>query len=60
MGDVVECEEHYGVVVGVGEVYVKGFASDWTPFQWMKKDCKKTDRHIDMNEWLAQIGEDNA
>ena len=56
VGDVVECEEHYGVVVGVGEVYVKVFTSDWTPFQWMKKDCTKTGRHIDVNAWMAQIG----
>ena len=56
MGDVVEFEEHYGVVVGAGEVYVKGFTSDWTPFQWMKKDCTKTGRHIDVDAWLAQIG----
>ena len=59
VGDVVECEEHCGVVVGVGEVYVKGFTSDWTPFQWMKQSCTKTGRHIDVNTWLAQIGENN-
>lgn len=56
VGDVVECEEHYGVVVGAGEVYVKVFTSDWTPFQWMKKDCTKTGRHIDVNAFLKQIG----
>ena len=58
VGDVVECEGSYGVVVGVGEVYVKGFTSDWTPFQWMKKDCTKTGRHIDVNAWMAQIGDE--
>ena len=58
VGDVVECEGSYGVVVGAGEVYVKGFTSDWTPFQWMKKDCTKTGRHIDVDAWLAQIGGD--
>lgn len=56
VGDVVECKEHYGVVVGVGEVYVKGFTSDWTPFQWMKQSCTKTGRHIDIESMLAQIG----
>ena len=56
VGDVVECEGSYGVVVGAGEVYVKGFTSDWTPFQWMMKDCTKTGRHIDVDAWLAQIG----
>ena len=56
VGDVVECEGSYGVVVGVGEVYVKGFTSDWTPFQWMKQSCTKTGRHIDVDAWLAQIG----
>ncbi len=56
VGDVVECEEHYGVVVGVGEVYVKGFTSDWTPFQWMKQSCTKTGRHIDIASMLEQIG----
>lgn len=58
VGDMVECEGSYGVVVGVGEVYVKGFTSDWTPFQWIKKDCTKTGRHIDVDAWLAQIGGD--
>lgn len=56
VGDVVECEGSYGVVVGAGEVYVKGFTSDWTPFLWMKKGCTKTGRHIDVYAWLAQIG----
>ena len=55
VGDVVEFGKYCGVVVGAGEVYVKGFTSDWTPFQWMKKDCTKTGRHIDVDEWLAQI-----
>ena len=56
VGDVVECEGSYGVVVGAGEVYVKGFTSDWTPFQWMKKCCTKTGRHIDVDALMAQIG----
>ena len=56
VGDVVECEDHYGVVVGAGEVYVKGFTSDWTPFQWMKRSCTKTGRHINIASMLAQIG----
>ena len=56
VGDVVECEGSYGVVVGAGEVYVKGFTSDWTPFQWMKRSCTKTGRHIDVNAFLKQIG----
>ena len=58
VGDVVECEGSYGVVVGVGECYIKGFTSDWTPFQWMKQSCTKTGRHIDVDAWLAQIGGD--
>lgn len=58
VGDVVECEGSYGVVVGAGEVYVKGFTSDWTPFQWMKQYCTKTGRHIDVDAWLKQIGGD--
>ena len=58
VGDVVEFEGSYGVVVGVGECYIKGFTSDWTPFQWMKKDCTKTGRHIDVEAWMAQIGGD--
>ena len=56
VGDVVEFEGSYGVVVGVGECYIKGFTSDWTPFQWMKQSCTKTGRHIDVDAWLAQIG----
>ena len=58
VGDVVECEGSYGVVVGVGECYIKGFTSDWTPFQWMKQSCTKTGRHIDVASMLAQIGGD--
>ena len=58
VGDVVECEQHYGVVVGAGECYIKVFTSDWTPFQWMKQDCTKTGRHIDVDAWLAQIGDE--
>lgn len=58
VGDVVEFEGSYGVVVGVGECYIKGFTSDWTPFQFMKKDCTKTGRHIDVDAWLAQIGDE--
>lgn len=58
VGDVVECEGSYGVVVGVGECYIKGFTSDWTPFQWMKQSCTKTGRHIDVDAWLAQIGDE--
>lgn len=56
VGDVVECEGSYGVVVGVEECYIKGFTSDWTPFQWMKQSCTKTGRHIDIASMLAQIG----
>ena len=56
VGDVVECEQHYGVVVGVGECYIKGFTSDWIPFQWMKRSCTKTGKHIDVDAWLKQIG----
>ena len=59
VGDVVECEGSYGVVVGVGECYIKGFTSDWTPFQWMKQDCTKTGRHIDIASMMAQIGGGN-
>ena len=56
VGDVVECEGSYGVVVGAGECYIKGFTSDWTPFQWMKQSCTKTGRHIDIASMMAQIG----
>ena len=58
VGDVVEFEEHYGVVVGVGEWSIQGFTSDLTPFQWMKQDCTKTGRHIDVDALMAQIGGD--
>ena len=59
VGDVVECEGHHGVVVGAGEVYVKGFTSDWTPFQWMKQRCTKTGRHIDVEGMMTYIGGDS-
>ena len=56
VGDVVEFEGSYGVVVGVEECYIKGFTSDWILFHCMKKYCTKTGRHIDVDAWLAQIG----
>lgn len=57
VGDVVKliCNERCGVVTKFTESFYYGFTSDSTPFQWLKIDCTKTGRHIDIEAVLAQI-----
>ena len=59
VGDVVKliCNGRCGVVTKFTENFYYGFTSDSTPFQWLKIDCTKTGRHIDIEAVLAQIGE---
>lgn len=56
VGDVIYCEGHYGVVVNVSEIWVRGIISEGGTFQWHKEGCTKTGRHIDVNAFLEQIG----
>lgn len=57
VGDVVKliCNGRCGVVTKFTENFYYGFTSDSTPFQWLKIDCTKTGRHIDIEAVLAQI-----
>ena len=59
VGDVVSHEEKYGVVISEGTICFRGFADDGTPFEWYKERCTKTGRHIDIDGFLKQIGEEN-
>ena len=56
VGDVVNHEEKYGVVISEGTICFRGFTDDGTPFEWYKERCTKTGRHIDIDSFLKQIG----
>ena len=58
VGDVVSHEEKYGVVISEGTICFRGFTDDGTPFEWYKERCTKTGRHIDIDGFLKQIGEE--
>ena len=58
VGDVVSHEEKYGVVISEGTICFRGFTDDGTPFEWYKERCTKTGRHIDIDSFLKQIGEE--
>lgn len=58
VGDVVSNEEKYGVVISEGTICFRGFTDDGTPFEWYKERCTKTGRHIDIDSFLKQIGEE--
>ena len=58
VGDVVSHEEKYGVVISEGTICFRGFTDDGTPFEWYKERCTKTGRHIDVDSFLKQIGEE--
>ena len=51
-------EEKYGVVISEGTICFRGFTDDGTPFEWYKERCTKTGRHIDIDSFLKQIGEE--
>ena len=58
VGDVVSHEEKYGVVISEGTICFRGFTDYGTPFEWYKERCTKTGRHIDIDSFLKQIGEE--
>ena len=58
VGDVVSHEEKYGVIISEGTICFRGFTDDGTPFEWYKERCTKTGRHIDIDSFLKQIGEE--
>ena len=58
VGDIVSHEEKYGVVISEGTICFRGFTDDGTPFEWYKERCTKTGRHIDIESFLKQIGEE--
>ena len=58
VGDVVSHEEKYGVVISEGTICFRGFTDDGTPFEWYKERCTKTGRHIDVDSFLKQIGDE--
>lgn len=56
MGDVVCHEGSYGVVFCMSEDGLFGITSEGWKFEFPKKECTKTGRHIDLNTFLKQIG----
>ena len=58
VGDVVSHEKKYGVIISEGTICFRGFTDDGTPFEWYKERCTKTGRHIDVDSFLKQIGEE--
>lgn len=56
-GDVVTSKnsKHAGVVTRVGDTFLYGILADFTPFNWIREDCTKTGRHIDIESVFAQI-----
>ena len=56
VGDVVSREGLYGVVKSVSDDWLNGITASGISFQWLKRKCTKTGRHIDINSFLKQIG----
>ena len=60
VGDVVSREGRYGVVKSVSDDCLNGITASGLSFQWLKRKCTKTGRHIDIDGFLKQIrGEKN-
>ena len=57
VGDVVSREGLYGVVKSVSDDWLNGITASGISFQWLKRKCTKTGRHIDIDSFLKQIGE---
>ena len=55
-GDVVSREGLYGVVKSVSDDWLYGITASGISFQWLKRKCTKTGRHIDIDSFLKQIG----
>ena len=58
VGDVVSREGVYGVVKSVSDDWLNGITASGISFQWLKRKCTKTGRHIDIDSFLKQIGEE--
>ena len=58
VGDVVSREGLYGVVKSVSDDWLNGITASGVNFQWLKCKCTKTGRHIDIDGFLKQIGEE--
>ena len=58
VGDVVSREGLYGVVKSVSDGWLNGITASGISFQWLKRKCTKTGRHIDIDSFLKQIGEE--
>ena len=58
VGDVVSREGLYGVVKSVSNDWLNGITASGISFQWLKRKCTKTGRHIDIGSFLKQIGEE--
>ena len=56
VGDVVSREGLYGVVKSVSDDWLNGITASGISFQWLKRKCTKTGRHIDIDGFLKQIG----
>ena len=56
VGDVVSREGLYGVVKSVSNDWLNGITASGISFQWLKRKCTKTGRHIDVDSFLKQIG----
>ena len=56
VGDVVSREGLYGVVKSVSDDWLNGITASGISFQWLKRKCTKTGRHIDVDSFLKQIG----
>lgn len=56
VGDVVSREGVYGVVKSVSDDWLNGITASGISFQWLKRKCTKTGRHIDIDGFLKQIG----
>lgn len=57
VGDIVMLYEKLGLVTFVGK-HVTVITENGTTFVAPKGDCTKTGRHIDVDAWLAQIGDE--
>ena len=57
VGDVVMLYEKLGLVTFVGK-HVTVITEKGTTFVATRGDCTKTGRHIDVDAWLAQIGDE--
>ena len=58
VGDIVKLEKLCGIVMRADESWVIGLTEEGDKFQWSRGNCTKTGRHIDIDSFLKQIGEE--